>query len=112
MLATCSGIRDPTAYVKKSALYTPAGVDHDFNFLASVISDVSKNEQDTNVWRHRAITTLWRRKRRDEYWKMIRGMGLTVHCAPVGLSRESKNRSRYIQKYGNILISRLIAKYA
>jgi hypothetical protein len=89
--------------VKKSALYTPAGVDHDFNFLTSVISKVSRNEEDSTVRRYRAITSPWRKKRADEFWERIKDMGLTIHRAPLGLSREKKNRTRYIRKYVNIL---------
>jgi hypothetical protein len=85
--------------VKKAALFTPSGVDHDFNFLSSVISKVSQNEQDTIVWRARTITSQWRRKRADEFWQRVKDMGLTVHCAPIGLSREKKNRTQYIRKY-------------
>ncbi|KAH0494408.1 hypothetical protein TgHK011_001028 [Trichoderma gracile] len=32
----CSGARDQTAYVAKSKLATPAGVDHDYNFLHGI----------------------------------------------------------------------------
>ncbi|TFB05063.1 Box C/D snoRNA protein 1 [Trichoderma ghanense] len=32
----CSGARDQTAYVAKSRLATPAGIDHDYNFLHSI----------------------------------------------------------------------------
>ncbi len=31
--ASCSGLRDVTAFVPRSRLRTPAGIDHDFNFL-------------------------------------------------------------------------------
>ncbi|KAJ9149858.1 Box C/D snoRNA protein 1 [Pleurostoma richardsiae] len=34
--ASCSGVRDPTAYVPASRLRTPAGVDHDYNFLSAI----------------------------------------------------------------------------
>ncbi|KAL6891599.1 hypothetical protein HDV57DRAFT_485794 [Trichoderma longibrachiatum] len=32
----CSGARDQTAYVAKSKLATPAGIDHDYNFLHGI----------------------------------------------------------------------------
>lgn len=34
--AGCSGRRDPTAYVAPHKLRTPAGVDHDYNFLSAI----------------------------------------------------------------------------
>lgn len=32
----CDGIRDPTAYKPKHELTTPAGIDHDYNFISSI----------------------------------------------------------------------------
>jgi hypothetical protein len=32
----CSGVRDPTIYIPRSKLRTPAGIDHDYNFLAGI----------------------------------------------------------------------------
>jgi hypothetical protein len=110
ILADCSGIRDPTAYVKKSALYTPAGVDHDFNFLSSVIMNVSKTEQDPTVWRNRTIASMWRRKRADEFWQRVKNMGLTIHHAPMGISRARKNYTRYIRKCVHVRLQWPIAK--
>ncbi|EAT85773.2 hypothetical protein SNOG_07122 [Parastagonospora nodorum SN15] len=43
--AQCSGQRDPTKFVKKSQLVTPAGIDHDFNFLTGIERDIEKAEQ-------------------------------------------------------------------
>ncbi|TPX11875.1 uncharacterized protein E0L32_007373 [Thyridium curvatum] len=34
--AQCSGIRDVTAYVPRERLRTPAGIDHDYNFLSGI----------------------------------------------------------------------------
>ncbi|KAH8175657.1 HIT zinc finger domain-containing protein [Sarocladium implicatum] len=41
----CSGERDATAYVKPSKLRTPAGVDHDYNFLHGIEMSVERSER-------------------------------------------------------------------
>jgi hypothetical protein len=88
--------------VKKPALYTAAGVDHDFNFLTSMVSKISREEKSA-VQPPGATTAKWRRKRGDVFWARAKDMGLIVHRAPFGLSREKENRSRYIGKYVNVL---------
>ncbi|KDN69554.1 putative HIT zinc finger [Colletotrichum sublineola] len=44
--SSCNGIRDATAYVPPSKLKTPAGVDHDFNFLAGIERAVQRSEKE------------------------------------------------------------------
>ncbi|KAG8669126.1 hypothetical protein FPOAC2_08441 [Fusarium poae] len=41
----CSGERDATAYVAPSKLRTPAGVDHDYNFLHGIELSVERSEK-------------------------------------------------------------------
>lgn len=41
----CSGERDATAYVPPSKLRTPAGVDHDYNFLHGIEMSVERSEK-------------------------------------------------------------------
>lgn len=41
----CSGERDATAYLAPSKLKTPAGVDHDYNFLHGIERAVERNER-------------------------------------------------------------------
>ncbi|KAK3684019.1 hypothetical protein B0T22DRAFT_268688 [Podospora appendiculata] len=44
--ADCDGIRNPTAYVPISQLRTAAGVDHDYNFIASIERARQRSERD------------------------------------------------------------------
>lgn len=44
--SSCSGIRDATAYVPPAKLKTPAGVDHDFNFLSGIERSVQRSEKE------------------------------------------------------------------
>ncbi|PTB67574.1 hypothetical protein BBK36DRAFT_1115714 [Trichoderma citrinoviride] len=41
----CSGARDQTAYVAKSKLATPAGIDHDYNFLHKIEMESERAER-------------------------------------------------------------------
>lgn len=44
--ANCSGRRDPTAYMPASKLKTPAGVDHDYNFLTAIERERDRNQRE------------------------------------------------------------------
>ncbi|KAL9941361.1 hypothetical protein D7B24_003616 [Verticillium nonalfalfae] len=44
--SSCSGIRDATAYVPRAQLRTPAGVDHDYNFLHGIERAVQRAERE------------------------------------------------------------------
>lgn len=44
--ATCSGVRDPTAYTPLRRLQTPAGIDHDYNFLFRLETEKRRTEAD------------------------------------------------------------------
>ncbi|KAM0276980.1 hypothetical protein ACHAQH_006215 [Verticillium albo-atrum] len=44
--SSCSGIRDATAYVPRAKLRTPAGVDHDYNFLHGIERAVQRSERE------------------------------------------------------------------
>ncbi|KAM0322970.1 hypothetical protein ACHAQA_009069 [Verticillium albo-atrum] len=44
--SSCSGIRDATAYVPRAKLKTPAGVDHDYNFLHGIERAVQRSERE------------------------------------------------------------------
>ncbi|KAH0428879.1 HIT zinc finger [Colletotrichum camelliae] len=43
---SCNGIRDATAYIPPSKLKTPAGIDHDYNFLSSIERAVQRSEKE------------------------------------------------------------------
>ncbi|SPO05717.1 uncharacterized protein DNG_08404 [Cephalotrichum gorgonifer] len=42
----CSGIRDATAYVPRHKLATPAGVDHDYNFISAIERERERSEKE------------------------------------------------------------------
>ncbi len=106
--AQCSGVRDPAAYVKRSELATPAGIDRDFNFLVGVERHLDRAEQDIV---HRKLPPLdhgsrtsgakhGRPKGDGPLASSIRRARVTVEQAPKGLQRQRENRTRWHQQYG------------
>jgi len=90
--AQCSGKRDPAKFMKKSQLVTPAGIDHDFNFLSGIERDMEKAERaisatdviaDGNVATHHGKVNYHR----------LETAGVKVIRAPRGLSRQRENKS-------------------
>jgi len=78
--------------MKKSQLVTPAGIDHDFNFLSGIERDMEKAERaisatdviaDGNVATHHGKVNYHR----------LETAGVKVIRAPRGLSRQRENKS-------------------
>ncbi|KAF2197105.1 hypothetical protein GQ43DRAFT_444522 [Delitschia confertaspora ATCC 74209] len=89
--AQCSGKRDPTKYVKKSQLSTPAGIDHDFNFITGIergLDRAEKNVKDRGIILNetRAPT-----KKGEVQRGHYAAAGVNVIKAPKGLSRQKDN---------------------
>lgn len=68
--ASCSGRRDPTAYMPPSRLKTAAGIDHDYNFLSAIERERDRNQrelvEDRGMFTERQLRELdeprrWRR---------------------------------------------------
>jgi hypothetical protein len=89
----CTGKRDPTKYVKKSHLATPAGLDHDFNFLTSIERGLEKAERKVNGEGLGALPPEVRKaaRKREVSDRQYAAVGVTVIRAPKGLSREREN---------------------
>ena len=96
--AQCSGKRDPTVFVKKSKLYTPAGVDHDYNFITGIERGVDEADRKLE---DRGIHT-------DSYVKGPRHEGclrhaieaaqVTIERAPKGMSRQKQNKTHWLPR--------------
>ncbi|KAK8156888.1 hypothetical protein BC567DRAFT_212366 [Phyllosticta citribraziliensis] len=87
--AQCNGKRDPAAYVKKSQLLTPAGVDRDYNFLTSL--ERSMQRADENAQR---IGLDQRPRNPQKLLHYLAENRIVVDRAPVGMSRQTTNRTR------------------
>jgi hypothetical protein len=85
--------------VKKSQLVTPAGIDHDFNFLTGIERDIEKAEKGLKEGSDGASSTpqSWSqarstRKGQTDY-QHLESAGVKVIRAPKGLSRQKENKS-------------------
>lgn len=95
--AQCSGQRDPTKFVKKSQLVTPAGIDHDFNFLTKIERDIEKAENVASAVASDASSETQPKTRSqlagNLYGRLEAAAGVTIIKAPKGLSRQKENNS-------------------
>lgn len=96
--ADCSGVRDPTAFLKKTELQTPAGFDHDFNFISGVERQLGRKQADGGEALQKigneGAEKFRRAKRAELYWRKIQESGVKVWRAPRGMQRERENESR------------------
>jgi hypothetical protein len=107
----CNGVRDPTIYKPRHELATPAGIDHDYNFISSIERGIERTDRlivdekrlvdrkellghgDSRRWKARQHTggdTLLERA--------LERSGVIVDKAPKGMRRNidnSTNWSRY-----------------
>lgn len=89
--AQCSGKRDPTKFVKKSQLATPAGIDHDYNFLSGIERDLEKSEKSVT---EKGLDVGPNAKPKGETQRMdyqLAAAGVKVIRAPKGMSRAKEN---------------------
>jgi hypothetical protein len=97
--AQCSGQRDPTKFVKKSQLVTPAGIDHDFNFLTGIERDIEKAEQGLaeKTVVDSSTSHSWSQHKSSQKgqvnYQQLEAAGVKVIRAPKGLSRQKENKS-------------------
>ncbi|KAF1984681.1 hypothetical protein K402DRAFT_133274 [Aulographum hederae CBS 113979] len=97
--AQCSGKRDPTKFVSKSQLETPAGIDHDFNFITKIeeslhAADKTNEEQNRRMKEHPVIP----RKKPHLYAKAVWNAQVDIVRAPQGMSRQKQNDTRWTAK--------------
>ncbi|KAF1831885.1 HIT finger domain-containing protein [Decorospora gaudefroyi] len=93
--AQCSGQRDPTKFMKKSQLVTPAGIDHDFNFLSGVERNLEKAEKVASTAFAGAPSEAKSKSQRAgvQFSKLEAAAGVNIIRAPQGLSRQKENKS-------------------
>ncbi|KAF2706804.1 hypothetical protein K504DRAFT_470825 [Pleomassaria siparia CBS 279.74] len=100
--ALCTGKRDPTKYVKKSQLITPAGIDHDFNFITRIereLNRVEKHGKDKGLGNAPEPQQPMRKGNLKD--NDYASAGVNVIRAPKGLSRQKENQS-YLTNRKNI----------
>lgn len=81
--------------MKKAQLLTPAGIDHDYNFLSGIERDLDKAERIAASATAAAPSDgLSNRQRAGvAYAKLESAAGVNIIRAPQGLSRQRENKS-------------------
>lgn len=103
--ASCNGKRDPTAFVKKEQLTTASGIDHDYNFLSGVDRVFDKADKDLA---ERGIGQADQSHRKRWHFdgplqQYLRANQILIDRAPLGMSRQKANHTRYIPKSRKIV---------
>lgn len=97
--AQCSGKRDPTAYVKRGQLATPAGLDHDYNFLTGIERAFDRADHDAEDRGIRVRSDKAKAPARgSNYEKHLESTRVVVERAPAGMSRQKQNNTRWNTK--------------
>ena len=99
--ATCTGRRNESSYVKKSALSTPAGLDHDYNFLTKIERALSTPPSSSSTTTSSDPPPAKRRKLaavHPGFAAYLAEHRITLHRAPPGLHRAKTNQSRFLPK--------------
>ncbi|KAF2856178.1 hypothetical protein T440DRAFT_413170 [Plenodomus tracheiphilus IPT5] len=91
--AQCSGKRDPTKFVKKSQLVTPAGIDHDFNFLSGIERNLEKAERAVSATTDAPPDGSAKLHHGKINYHRLEAADVRVIRAPQGLSRQRENKS-------------------
>ncbi|TID21775.1 hypothetical protein E2P81_ATG05044 [Venturia nashicola] len=101
----CSGKRDPTAKLSKAQLFTPAGIDHDFNFITGI--ERSRALLDTKVPQSDQIEGKSLRSgiasRNKNILDRLHLTRVNIEWAPEGLSRQRFNRTKWSKKTRQIV---------
>lgn len=108
--AQCSGIRDPTVFVKRADLATPSGIDHDYNFLTGIERNIDNAERDAEErgvildsaderelgWRQRGLSGP--AKGEAKLKAAIEQSGAIISKAPLGMTRAKQNKTHWNKK--------------
>ena len=94
----CSGIRDPTAFVKRSKLMTEGGVNRDFAFLTGVERGIKRpmleEEEEEEEGDGGKVEG---RRQKDRIGYLLAQRGTVVKWAPwEGFGRAKENRTRVV----------------
>lgn len=76
--------------MKKSHLVTPAGIDHDYNFLSRIERNLERAEVTANAVGGDPAST---NNQQEVNYRKLQSSGVKVIRAPKGLSRQKENKS-------------------
>ncbi|KAL2358295.1 HIT finger domain-containing protein, partial [Cryomyces antarcticus] len=101
----CLGVRDPTAFVKKAQLATPAGIDQDYNFLTGVERAFDKADRDAESRGFDVRNASTRHLAKGSALQQrLQAAGVIIDRAPPVMSRARDNHTRVTNKYVTNLI--------
>ncbi|KAG8629758.1 hypothetical protein KVT40_001377 [Elsinoe batatas] len=99
--ASCNGKRNATTYVKKSHLSTPAGFDHDYNFLTKIergikvpkdmVEDMERPAKKRRMGGHPGLDAYFANNQID------------IEQAPPGFQRGKQNETRWLKRSKKVL---------
>ncbi|KAF2842421.1 hypothetical protein M501DRAFT_1013764 [Patellaria atrata CBS 101060] len=102
--AQCSGKRDPTTFVSKSRLTTAAGIDHDFNFLASIEQAFEKAEEKSqDVGLEVSNSKRFEPSKDSGFRQHLDKTGVFILKAPTGMTRQKENNTNWSKKHRMIM---------
>lgn len=88
--------------MRKSQLATPAGIDHDYNYLTGVHRAINVAAEDAEERTVDAASEDGKRRRYREhpdFRARVAATRVIIDRAPEGMSRQRMNMSRWNQKY-------------
>lgn len=105
----CNGVRDPTVYKPLCELTTPAGVDHDYNFITSIERGIERTnklivEEKGLVCSHELLGAANNHRRCARHHtggdttllsKALESSGVIVEKAPKGMRRNRDNSTKW-----------------
>jgi hypothetical protein len=94
--ASCSGIRDPTAYRKRADLTTASSIDSDFNFITSLERSLARNDDEHTNNSDIQAAGLARVRQTDSarLERLVKEQGVAWRRAPKGMRRRQENDTR------------------
>jgi hypothetical protein len=115
--SSCNGQRDPTVFKPQSQLATPAGIDHDYNFLHSIEHRIERSEKAIVEDRGLVDRKELERARNGENSRPVKrseapgeaqiqraltSMRTVVERAPRGMQRNQENKTSWSKNHKSI----------
>jgi hypothetical protein len=104
----CNGVRDPTVYKPHHELATPAGIDHDYNFISSIERGIERTDRlivdekrlvDRKELQGHGKNHRWKARQHiggdTPLEKALERSGLIVDKAPIGMKRNTDNSTKW-----------------
>jgi hypothetical protein len=104
----CNGVRDPTVYKPRHELATPAGIDHDYNFISSIERGIERTDRliidekglvDRKELMGHGDNRRWKGQQHTGgdslLEKALERLGVIVDKAPKGMKRNRDNSTNW-----------------